>query len=81
MVREKGVSNMDISLAAIILSIVSLAVSMFSAGYSMANWHFSSSFVREKMGKQLEKELRWRLQLDREIASETTESKKDAMAK
>lgn len=72
---------MDFSIGAIILSIVALVVSAFTAGYSMANWHFSSGFVQEKVIKKLEKELRWRLQLNSEMMSEKTESTKDAMDK
>lgn len=68
---------MDTSLAVTVLSIVSLAISAFSAGYSMANWHFSSTFVRDKVMKKLEKELRWRLHFNQEM----TESTNDAIAK
>lgn len=68
---------MDTSLAVTVLSIVSLAISAFSAGYSMANWHFSSTFVRDKVMKELEKELRWRLHFNQEM----TESTNDAIAK
>lgn len=69
---------MNMALGAIILSVVSLVISAFSTGYSMANWHFSNGFVREQVVKKLEKELRWRLHLDREKYSETAESTKDA---
>lgn len=72
---------MGMQMAVVILSIIALAVSAFSAGCSMANWHFSNTFVRDKVTKKLEEELRWRLHLNKEMANETTETIKDAMDK
>lgn len=65
----------------ICLSVVAITVSAFGLGYSMANWHFSSTYVRDAVVKRLEKELRWRLQVNKEMTTETTESTNDAMDK
>lgn len=72
---------MNLGSVSVVLAVVALAISAFSAGYSMANWHFSSTFVRDKIVKELEKELRWRLQLNKETSNEISESTKDEMAK
>lgn len=64
---------MSICLLSGILAVLALAISMFSMGYSMANWHFSNAYVREKVMARLEEELRWRLQISKDMTETTNE--------
>ncbi len=46
-----------------ILAIASLVVGSFSVGYTLAQWQCSGTYVRLKVEKRLEKELRARCEL------------------
>lgn len=80
-----------VAVASALLSIILLISSAFLTGYAIACWRFSNSYIREKVESRLEKELRQRLQFDREnretkndaneIKNDINESEKDAMAK
>lgn len=61
-------------IVAICLSVVSIAISAFSFGYSMANWQFSSTYVRDEVTKRLTEELHWRLQLTKDTIETTSEA-------